>query len=94
MKPAHSNFHAVPAMSSDAGCTPMTYNNYAILSKIGRGSFSEVYCAQHVLSKKLVALKVLRHGFDDIGRNELQHLRMLQDVDQFGDQYCECKYNC
>jgi len=50
---------------------------YRIVRKIAEGGMGEVYEAQHNLSKKTVALKIL---FPHIGKDEAARQRFLREV--------------
>jgi len=42
---------------------PVFNNEYEILSSLGEGNTSKVYCARHLKTKQIVALKLLREEF-------------------------------
>ena len=50
---------------------------YRVISKIAEGGMGAVYVAEHHLSKKGVALKIL---FEHIGRDEAARSRFLREV--------------
>ena len=55
----------------DGKVTGYVYGNYKVLYLVGAGSFARVYRAEHLESKQVVAVKVLRQRYtDDITRTE------------------------
>lgn len=55
-------------------------NDYKLITKIGKGSYGEVWKAIHIYKKKHVAIKIEKKSSKDSLRYETNILRYLQDV--------------
>jgi eukaryotic-like serine/threonine-protein kinase len=58
------------------------FNRYCLISRLGQGSFAQVYLAEHVYLKTLVAVKILRILLSDeeieVFLNEVRTIARLQ----------------
>lgn len=64
----------------------MQFMSYNIIGKKGEGTFSQVLKAQHVKSKKFVAIKCMKNVFKDIDQvNRLREIQALRRLSPHGN---------
>ena len=68
---------------------PILAKRYRISEQIAEGTFSQIFRAVDVFHKKEVAVKVMRVGYEILGRKEFALLRHMATRTLQGNQYCK-----
>lgn len=69
--------------------SPIMLKQYRIRGSITCGTFSQIFQAVDLHDGRVVAIKVMRIGYSELGQREYELLRLMQRKTLRGKQYCE-----